>query len=98
MSQIKMIRSTSRVLAGIAQRSERSDPVLLSHPSHLNGPRNSSSMASKAVTLENINPNILKLEYAVRGPLVIRAAEIEKELEKVRSEFKFDWIILPARR
>lgn len=41
-------------------------------------------MASKAITIENINPNILKLEYAVRGPLVIRAAEIEKELEKVR--------------
>ncbi|CAG4946235.1 unnamed protein product [Parnassius apollo] len=32
--------------------------------------------------MENINPNIVKLEYAVRGPLVIRAAEIEKELEK----------------
>ncbi|OWR50531.1 hypothetical protein KGM_210345 [Danaus plexippus plexippus] len=39
-------------------------------------------MASKAVTLENLNPNIIKLEYAVRGPLVIRAGEIEKELEK----------------
>ncbi|KAG6454716.1 hypothetical protein O3G_MSEX008826 [Manduca sexta] len=40
------------------------------------------TMASKAITIDNINPNILKLEYAVRGPLVIRAAEIEKELEK----------------
>ncbi|KOB79179.1 Alanine aminotransferase [Operophtera brumata] len=39
-------------------------------------------MSSKAVTLENVNPNIVKLEYAVRGPLVVRAAEIEKELEK----------------
>ncbi|CAH2039111.1 unnamed protein product, partial [Iphiclides podalirius] len=39
-------------------------------------------MASKAVTIENINPNIVKLQYAVRGPLVIRAGEIEKELEK----------------
>lgn len=45
-------------------------------------------MASKAITMENINPNILKLEYAVRGPLVIRAAEIEKELEKVPTYIK----------
>ncbi len=33
-----------------------------------------------------MNPSIKKLEYAVRGPLVIRATEIEKELEKVRGE------------
>lgn len=78
MSSIKMIRGASRVLAGVAQRSERSDIVL----SSVNGPWNYRTM-SKAVTIENINPNILKLEYAVRGPLVIRAAEIEKELEKV---------------
>lgn len=37
----------------------------------------------KTLTLETLNPNIKTLEYAVRGPLVIRAAEIEKELEKV---------------
>ncbi|XP_034831209.1 alanine aminotransferase 1 [Maniola hyperantus] len=37
---------------------------------------------SKALTVDNINPNIIKLEYAVRGPLVIRATEIMKELEK----------------
>ncbi|KOB72825.1 Alanine aminotransferase [Operophtera brumata] len=79
MSQIKMIRNASRVLAGVASRLERSDVVV----SHLTGPWNSRNMSSKAVTLENVNPNIVKLEYAVRGPLVIRAAEIEKELEKV---------------
>lgn len=44
-----------------------------------------SDTRAKAITMENINPNIVKLEYAVRGPLVIRAAEIEKELEKVTS-------------
>lgn len=32
--------------------------------------------------LENLNPNVKVMEYAVRGPLVIRAGEIEKELEK----------------
>ncbi|RZC40255.1 hypothetical protein BDFB_011666 [Asbolus verrucosus] len=35
------------------------------------------------LTLDNLNPNVKVMEYAVRGPLVIRAGEIEKELEKV---------------
>lgn len=93
MSQIKMIRCASRVLAGVAQRAELSDFAI-----YTSGPRNSRSMASKAVTLDNINPNILKLEYAVRGPLVIRAAEIEKELEKVSSQFKITEELFPPRR
>lgn len=38
---------------------------------------------AKCVTYENMNPAIKVMEYAVRGPLVIRASEIEKELEKV---------------
>nr|BAN21041.1 alanine aminotransferase [Riptortus pedestris] len=36
----------------------------------------------KCLTLDNLNPNIKVMEYAVRGPLVIRAAEIEKELKE----------------
>ena len=36
-----------------------------------------------SITLDNMNPAIKKMEYAVRGPLVIRANAIEKELEKV---------------
>ncbi|KAL0270999.1 UNVERIFIED_CONTAM: hypothetical protein PYX00_008245 [Menopon gallinae] len=36
----------------------------------------------KCVTIENMNENLIRLEYAVRGPLVIRATEIEKELLK----------------
>ncbi|EEB17528.1 Alanine aminotransferase, putative [Pediculus humanus corporis] len=36
----------------------------------------------KCVTIENMNENIIRLEYAVRGPIVIRAGEIEKELEQ----------------
>ena len=41
----------------------------------------SSNMAATApatVTLDNMNPCIKKMEYAVRGPLVIRATAIEK--------------------
>lgn len=40
--------------------------------------------SEKILTIENLNPCIKVMEYAVRGPLVIRATEIEKELEKVR--------------
>ena len=38
----------------------------------------------KCLSLENMNPCVKVMEYAVRGPLVIRASEIEKELEQVR--------------
>ncbi|KAH8421502.1 hypothetical protein KR009_010082, partial [Drosophila setifemur] len=38
--------------------------------------------SDKSLSLDNINPNFIAMEYAVRGPLVIRAGEIEKELEK----------------
>ena len=36
-----------------------------------------------SITLDNMNPAIKKMEYAVRGPLVIRATALEKELEQV---------------
>uniref|UniRef100_U5ER68 alanine transaminase n=1 Tax=Corethrella appendiculata TaxID=1370023 RepID=U5ER68_9DIPT len=43
----------------------------------------------RCVTLDNINPAIKVMEYAVRGPLVIRATAIEKELEQgVKKPFK----------
>ena len=35
-----------------------------------------------AVTLDNMNPNVKRMEYAVRGPLVIRAGQIERELRE----------------
>jgi len=37
--------------------------------------------AAATVTLDNMNPCIKKMEYAVRGPLVIRATAIEKEIQ-----------------
>ncbi|CAG4946220.1 unnamed protein product [Parnassius apollo] len=43
---------------------------------------NPRTMASKVVSIENINPNNVKLKYAVCGSLVICAAEIEKELKE----------------
>ncbi|KAG5685019.1 hypothetical protein PVAND_014222 [Polypedilum vanderplanki] len=40
------------------------------------------STLGKCLSIDNINPCIKTMEYAVRGPLVIRAAAIEKELEQ----------------
>lgn len=48
----------------------------------VNGTSNSRSMSTRCVTVDNINPAIKLMEYAVRGPLVIRAGVIEKELEQ----------------
>lgn len=37
----------------------------------------------KVLSVDNINPHVKKMEYAVRGPIVIRAGEIEQELKSV---------------
>ncbi|XP_041424171.1 alanine aminotransferase 2-like isoform X3 [Xenopus laevis] len=37
---------------------------------------------SRILTLDSMNPCIQKVEYAVRGPIVIRAVELEKELQQ----------------
>nr|XP_028591801.1 alanine aminotransferase 1 isoform X1 [Podarcis muralis] len=36
----------------------------------------------KVLTLESLNPSVKKVEYAVRGPIVTRALELEKELQQ----------------
>lgn len=38
--------------------------------------------AERCLSIDDINPQVRIMEYAVRGPLVIRASEIEKELEQ----------------
>ena len=38
--------------------------------------------SGKVLTLETLNPNIKIMQYAVRGPIVARATQLEKELEK----------------
>ncbi|CAH0398953.1 unnamed protein product [Chilo suppressalis] len=78
MSHVRWLSArSSRLLSSVALRSKGCG--ILSDSIKTCGIR---TMASKVLTLENLNPNIIKLQYAVRGPLVIRAAEIEKELEK----------------
>ncbi|KAL0128405.1 hypothetical protein PUN28_003583 [Cardiocondyla obscurior] len=47
------------------------------------------SPRGKVLTEDNVFVNLRKMEYAVRGPLLIRALEIEKELQKgVEKPFK----------
>lgn len=45
---------------------------------------NGVSCRDKVLTLDNMNPNVKRVEYAVRGPIVQRALQIEKELKKVK--------------
>lgn len=48
---------------------------------------NGVSCRGKVLTLDSMNPNVKRVEYAVRGPIVQRAMQIEKELREVgRSE------------
>ena len=36
------------------------------------------------LTVETMNPQVIEMQYAVRGPIVQKAAEIEKSLQEVR--------------
>lgn len=42
-------------------------------------------LREKVLTLDSMNPCVRKVEYAVRGPIVLRALELEQELRQVRS-------------
>lgn len=83
MSQIKLISRASRVLSGAAVRSELLGEAVSAQPRDRHTNVRTMATQRKTLTLETLNPNIKTLEYAVRGPLVTRAAELEKELEKV---------------
>ncbi|KAM4606784.1 alanine aminotransferase 2-like [Polymixia lowei] len=43
---------------------------------------NGSPPRGKVLTLDSMNPNVKRVEYAVRGPMVQRAVQIEKELKE----------------
>ena len=58
-------------------------------PSHPTFEMDDRSKNKKTLTMENLNPRVIEVEYAVRGPIVIRAAEIEKELKTVWIFFLF---------
>lgn len=41
------------------------------------------SPRDRILTLESMNPQVKAVEYAVRGPIVLKAGEIEMELQRV---------------
>ena len=47
---------------------------------------------SKVLTKNNINPHINEFQYAVRGPIAIRANQIVRDLEK-GEKYPFDEIV-----
>ncbi|KAM9826992.1 alanine aminotransferase 2-like [Neosynchiropus ocellatus] len=49
----------------------------MSHKATNGGP-----CSNKILTVDNMNPNVRRVEYAVRGPIVHRALQIEKELKE----------------
>lgn len=54
---------------------------------------NGVSSRAKVLTIDTMNPTIKKVEYAVRGPIVQRAVELERELSQVCMCFspRFVW-------
>ncbi|CAF4592854.1 unnamed protein product [Rotaria sp. Silwood2] len=48
---------------------------------------------SKILTVENLNPRVIAVKYAIRGPIAIRAAEIDQQLKKGDHNFLFDHLI-----
>lgn len=52
---------------------------------------NGVSKRGKVLSLETMNPHIRVMEYAVRGPIVQRATQIQKELEKVWCDHCDGW-------
>lgn len=47
----------------------------------------------KVLTIDNINPLIKNVEYAVRGKLAIRAEEIRTDLEKGQGNYPFKKVV-----
>lgn len=44
-------------------------------------------LRGKVLTVDTMNANVKKVDYAVRGPIVQRAVQIEKELKEVQAVF-----------
>ncbi|XP_042339020.1 alanine aminotransferase 2-like [Plectropomus leopardus] len=45
--------------------------------------RDPGTMRGKTLTMDTLNPQVKAVEYAVRGPIVIRAGDIERRLQQV---------------
>eukprot|EP00898_Chlorokybus_atmophyticus_P006856 jgi/Chlat1/7171/Chrsp57S06748 len=52
-----------------------------------------SQTAEPALTVQNINPNVVRCEYAVRGAVVLHAQELEKQLQENPGSLPFDEVV-----
>lgn len=52
-----------------------------------NGFGSTRQVKKKCLTVDNINPGVKVMEYAIAGPVTKRYFEIVNELEKVRNYF-----------
>ena len=80
----------------LLRASRRSTSSLLKSLTSSSSPPSAAAAAAfvprrSMLTAETMNPKIKKVEYAVRGPIVVRAAEIEREL-KSGAEKPFDHV------
>lgn len=61
-------------------------------------PVNGAPTGGRVLTLDSMNPNVKKVEYAVRGPIVQRAVQLERELKEVNTSTMDQGPALKARR
>ncbi|KAH0921726.1 hypothetical protein HID58_021744 [Brassica napus] len=70
-----------------------SDPIPVSSSRFFSDMTGSDSSSSLPVTLDSINPNVLKCEYAVRGEIVNIAQKLQDDLKINKDAYPFDEII-----
>ena len=82
--------SNSTLITPMSHVSVQNSELKKKYPYSVNSNVQENTMSTMAaenmrptITLDNMNPCVKQMEYAVRGPLVIRATEIEKEIQKV---------------
>lgn len=53
---------------------------------------NPARMREKTLTMATLNPQVKVVEYAVRGPIVIKAGDIERRLQQVSGYLLPHWL------
>lgn len=48
-------------------------------------------LRGKSLTMATLNPQVKAVEYAVRGPIVIKAGDIEREMQQVSGSWLVGW-------
>ena len=54
----------------------------------------SNQFNQKVLTIDNVYSSVLKVEYAVRGPIVVRAGQLENELKAVLKKLIYEYFTL----